>query len=231
MRLLLAGTLATLTAAGLAAIRPALLTDEERATASTIRENRMRADVRFLSSDLLEGRGPATRAIDSPANTSPRVSRRSGSSRGPPEGAGSRGSISSGHRRLSRGAARLGRRGRHGPAIPRGLRRVLGSAGRGGGGWRTPRSCSSATASWPRSTAGTTTRGRPEGPRPARASTTTRRATRSSSRASAGSGTAAGTTSSRRRRGRAPPERSSSTPTPRPATAGRWCRPRGPASS
>jgi hypothetical protein len=61
MRLLLAGALATLTAAGLAAIRPALLTDEERAAASTIRENRMRADVRFLSSDMLEGRGPATR--------------------------------------------------------------------------------------------------------------------------------------------------------------------------
>ena len=61
MRLLLAGALATLTAAGLAAIRPALLTDEERAAASTIRENRVRADVRFLSSDLLEGRGPATR--------------------------------------------------------------------------------------------------------------------------------------------------------------------------
>jgi Zn-dependent M28 family amino/carboxypeptidase len=49
------------TAAGLAAIRPALVTDEERAAASTIREGRMRADIRFLSSDLLEGRGPATR--------------------------------------------------------------------------------------------------------------------------------------------------------------------------
>jgi Zn-dependent M28 family amino/carboxypeptidase len=61
MRLLLAGALATVTAAGLAAIRPALLTDEERAAASTIRDNRMRADVRFLSSDLLEGRGPGTR--------------------------------------------------------------------------------------------------------------------------------------------------------------------------
>ena len=61
MRLLLAGALATMTAAGLAAIRPALLTDEERAAASTIRDNRMRADVRFLSSDLMEGRGPATR--------------------------------------------------------------------------------------------------------------------------------------------------------------------------
>ena len=61
MRLLLAGALATMTAAGLAVIRPALLTDEERDAASTIRENRMRADVRFLSNDLLEGRGPATR--------------------------------------------------------------------------------------------------------------------------------------------------------------------------
>jgi len=35
MRLLLAGALATMTAAGLAAIRPALLTDEERAAASS----------------------------------------------------------------------------------------------------------------------------------------------------------------------------------------------------
>jgi len=61
MRLLLVGALATMTAAGLAAIQPALLTREERAAASTIRESRMRADVRFLSSDLLEGRGPATR--------------------------------------------------------------------------------------------------------------------------------------------------------------------------
>ncbi len=61
MRFLLAGTLATLTAAGLATIRPAVLTDEERAAALAIRENRMRADIRFLSSDLLEGRGPATR--------------------------------------------------------------------------------------------------------------------------------------------------------------------------
>jgi len=61
MRLLLAGALALMTAAGLAAIRPALLSDEDRTAASTIRENRMRADVRFLSRDLLEGRGPATR--------------------------------------------------------------------------------------------------------------------------------------------------------------------------
>ncbi|HSD67710.1 MAG TPA: M28 family peptidase [Vicinamibacteria bacterium] len=61
MRYLLAATLATLTAAGLAAIRPAVVTDDERAAALAIRENRMRADVRYLSSDLLEGRGPATR--------------------------------------------------------------------------------------------------------------------------------------------------------------------------
>ena len=61
MKLVLAAALATVTAAGLAVIRPALLTDEERAAAATIREGRMRADIRFLSSDLLEGRGPATR--------------------------------------------------------------------------------------------------------------------------------------------------------------------------
>ncbi len=61
MRFLLAGTLATVTAAGLAAIRPPVLTEEEKAAAREIREDRMRADIRFLSSDLLEGRGPATR--------------------------------------------------------------------------------------------------------------------------------------------------------------------------
>jgi Zn-dependent M28 family amino/carboxypeptidase len=61
MTLLLAGTLATVTAAGLAAIRPPILTEEEKAAARVIREDGMRADVRFLSSDLLEGRGPATR--------------------------------------------------------------------------------------------------------------------------------------------------------------------------
>jgi Zn-dependent M28 family amino/carboxypeptidase len=61
MRLLLAGTLATLTAAGLATIRPPVLTEDEKAAGRAIREDRMRADVRFLSSDLLEGRGPATR--------------------------------------------------------------------------------------------------------------------------------------------------------------------------
>ena len=50
MRFLLAGTLATLTAAGLAAIRPAVVSDEERSAAANIRESRMRADVRFLGS-------------------------------------------------------------------------------------------------------------------------------------------------------------------------------------
>jgi Zn-dependent M28 family amino/carboxypeptidase len=60
MRLLLAGTLAAVTAAGLATIKPAVLTSDEVAAADTIRESRLRADIRFLSSDLLEGRGPAT---------------------------------------------------------------------------------------------------------------------------------------------------------------------------
>jgi Zn-dependent M28 family amino/carboxypeptidase len=61
MRLLLAATLVTLTAAGLAAIRPAVLTPEEKEAAARIRERALRADVRFLSSDLMEGRAPATR--------------------------------------------------------------------------------------------------------------------------------------------------------------------------
>jgi Zn-dependent M28 family amino/carboxypeptidase len=58
---MLAGMLATLTAASLAIIRPALLTEDERAASQSMRESRWRADVRFLSSDLLEGRAPGTR--------------------------------------------------------------------------------------------------------------------------------------------------------------------------
>jgi Zn-dependent M28 family amino/carboxypeptidase len=58
---MLAGVLAALTAASLAIIRPALLTEDERAATKSMRESRWRADVRFLSSDLLEGRAPGTR--------------------------------------------------------------------------------------------------------------------------------------------------------------------------
>ena len=61
MRLLLAGTVATFTAVGLAAITPAVITTDEKKAADTIREHRIRADTRFLSSDLLEGRAPGTR--------------------------------------------------------------------------------------------------------------------------------------------------------------------------
>ena len=49
------------TATSLAVIRPAVVTDDERLASRAIREQRMRADVRFLSSDLLEGRAPGTR--------------------------------------------------------------------------------------------------------------------------------------------------------------------------
>jgi Zn-dependent M28 family amino/carboxypeptidase len=61
MRLLAAGALATIVAASLAAIRPAVLTEAERAAALAIQERGMRADIRFLSGDLLEGRSPGTR--------------------------------------------------------------------------------------------------------------------------------------------------------------------------
>jgi hypothetical protein len=58
MRLFLAATVAILTGVSLAVIRPAILTDGERGAAASIRESRMRADTRFLSSDLLEGWSP-----------------------------------------------------------------------------------------------------------------------------------------------------------------------------
>jgi Zn-dependent M28 family amino/carboxypeptidase len=60
----LAGLLAALTAAGLAALRLPVVTTEERQAAQTVQEQRLRADIRFLSSDLLEGRGPATLGDD-----------------------------------------------------------------------------------------------------------------------------------------------------------------------
>jgi Zn-dependent M28 family amino/carboxypeptidase len=60
VRLVQAGILAALTAVGLAALRPPVFTSEERAAAETVRANRIRADIRFLASDLLGGRGPST---------------------------------------------------------------------------------------------------------------------------------------------------------------------------
>ncbi len=61
MRLLLAGGVAAVTALGLAAIKPAVITPDEKRAADAIREHRVRADIRFLASDLLEGRAPASR--------------------------------------------------------------------------------------------------------------------------------------------------------------------------
>ena len=193
----------------------------------------MRADVRFLSSDLLEGRGPATRG-DRLARGVPRVALRGDRARARRPGGAWEQRVRPRRRdrRLPRGAARLERRGRHGPAIPRGLRRLLGDRRPRRRAWTTPRSCSSATASW-----------RPEhgwddykgadlrGKRPPRDEQRPRGRSAGCSPASAGSTTAAGTTSTRWRPGSAPRARSSSTPTPRPATAGRWSSPRGPASS
>ncbi len=61
MRLALVCALAALTALGLAAVRPAVVTPLEKAAAQSIRAERLRADIRFLASDLLEGRGPGSR--------------------------------------------------------------------------------------------------------------------------------------------------------------------------
>ncbi len=61
LRLGLAAALAGLTATSLAVIRPSLVTDEEREAFRQVQASQMRADIRFLSSDLLEGRAPGTR--------------------------------------------------------------------------------------------------------------------------------------------------------------------------
>ena len=110
MRLLLAGTLATLTAAGLAAIRPALC--RTRSGRRPPPSARTGSAPTSASSRATCSRDAAPRhaAIASPASTSPRASRRSGSSPAPPEGAGSSLRPRRCDRRLSRGAARLERR-------------------------------------------------------------------------------------------------------------------------
>jgi Zn-dependent M28 family amino/carboxypeptidase len=61
MRVAIAAGLTALTGAALAALTPAVITPAERTAARAIRPERLRADIRFLASDLLEGRGPATR--------------------------------------------------------------------------------------------------------------------------------------------------------------------------
>jgi Zn-dependent M28 family amino/carboxypeptidase len=61
MRLALVCALTALTALGLAAVKPAVVTPVERGAAQTIRAERLRADIRFLASDLLEGRAPGSR--------------------------------------------------------------------------------------------------------------------------------------------------------------------------
>ena len=61
MRVAIAAGLTALTGAALASLTPAVITPVERTAARAIRPERLKADIRFLSSDLLEGRGPSTR--------------------------------------------------------------------------------------------------------------------------------------------------------------------------
>ncbi len=61
MRGALAAILTALTAVTLAAVKPAVVTPDEKSAAAVIRAAGLRADVGFLAGDLLEGRGPATR--------------------------------------------------------------------------------------------------------------------------------------------------------------------------
>ena len=126
MRAALAGMLTALTAVTLAAVKPAVITPEEKAAARVIEADSLRADIRFLASDLLEGRGPGH----------PR--RRVGPRVHPGSPRADRARAGSGERRLG-AASRAGRRhglpaarhphhargGEHRAALPRRLHRVL----------------------------------------------------------------------------------------------------------
>jgi Zn-dependent M28 family amino/carboxypeptidase len=61
MRAAIAAALTALVGATLATLTPAVITPAEKSAARAIRPERLTMDVRFLASDLLEGRGPATR--------------------------------------------------------------------------------------------------------------------------------------------------------------------------
>src|SRR5437773_1641630 len=61
MRAAIAAALTALVGATLAALTPAVITPAEKSAARAIRPDRLTMDVRFLASDLLEGRGPASR--------------------------------------------------------------------------------------------------------------------------------------------------------------------------
>ena len=61
MRGLIAVVLTLLVGVALAAMAPVAITPAEKAAARAIRAEGLTADTRFLASDLLEGRGPATR--------------------------------------------------------------------------------------------------------------------------------------------------------------------------
>ncbi len=61
MRAAIAAALTALVGATLATLTPAVITSAEKSAARAIRPERLTMDVRFLASDLLEGRGPATR--------------------------------------------------------------------------------------------------------------------------------------------------------------------------
>jgi len=61
MRAAIAAALTALVGATLATLSPAVITPAEKNAARAIRPERLTMDVRFLASDLLEGRGPATR--------------------------------------------------------------------------------------------------------------------------------------------------------------------------
>ena len=159
MRLLLAGVLATLTAASLAIIRPALLTEDEREATQSMRESRWRADVRFLSSDLLEGRAPGTRgdqlAREYVAARFEAIGLEPGAQGGaweqPVELVGVR-SRAPRELRVARG------KDERDAASSRTTTSPGATAARRSRGSTTPRSSSSATASSPPSTSGTTSR-------------------------------------------------------------------------
>ena len=234
MRLLLAGTLATLTAAGLAAIRPAVLTDEETGGGERDpREPDARRRPLPLERPARGARARARAGTASPAPTSRRASRRSASSRAlrrlweqPFDLVGVTASCPPATARVR------GERGR-GPALPRRTTSPFsGVQAREARARRRRDRLRRATASWPPSTAGTTTRARTCGASvllflnndPEADPRALRREAPPLLRPLGLQVRDGG-------RGSAPRARSSSTPTPRPATGGRSSRPPGRASS
>jgi hypothetical protein len=155
MRLAVAALLAM---AATPAVGPVMLTAPERAAARTINADLLRGHIRFLSSDLLGGRGPATTGDRLAQQYIAAQMEAAGLQPGAPGGGWLQPLDIVGVTSHNPDVATVTRGGEKADLKYKDDYIAFSGVGRRRRGWRTRRSCSSATESSPPSTSGTTTR-------------------------------------------------------------------------